>query len=668
MRLQLTSIALIAVLSACGGGGGVGGSGNNVTVLTEPLMVEGTAATGFAIANGTVNIKCSKGEASGTTRQDGGYSLKISNGVAPCILRVESADKSVTLHSLLEAEATRANITPLSELIFANVFKESPSTVYAGGVESLQFNATSLASAISIVKETLLGLDSSLALGDIDPLKAQLIPAANGNTGNTFDQLLDIFGGKIISNGITLGGMVDIVKSRGLTTSGVAAKVVNLVQYGESTDVVKFSKVGSFNFLAQDTYRFGINEFYLGDFNGDGLQDALVAGRLTQPATQSDWINSSVSIILQTAPGKFSIGTELLIHKGEEVIGGTEPAVVVHDFNRDGVDDFFIPGGTDSNYLVLSYFYLSQKGGKFIRKTVNTDRWFHGGVLADLDGDGYPEVVLSGYSNPQIYLKYENQNFTIKELSGTSTASGVTFGKFSDKGNQLIFTDVASKNKSKQDGVIYTIVSSNVSGISLVESGLLPTPRFYLSKWKDLINSGSGASHEYRVYSLDINGDGYDDLLVLSSPPPGSSKNVRELQILMGKKDGAFEDETDARLIGFDAFAGPDYGLKIVDINLDGCPDVFFDGNSFDGIGSKYFLINDCKGVLSVKGLQEIKAFLAEIDGSISSLTNPAMATPMTVVRGEGGRFYFLQLIYEQVNGSRVASIYSGPVPKSFWK
>ena len=659
----MISASTFVMLFACGGGGG---DKNTVIDSTGSLVVEGTAATGSAIANGIVNIKCLSGAALGTTRQDGGFSLTISNGAAPCFLRVESADQSITLHSLLEPGATKANITPLSELIVANIFNESPTAVYAGGAEFLRVTGTSLGSAISIVKATLLGLDSSLALGDIDPLKAQLIPAANGNTGNTFDQLLDIFGGKIISNGITLGGMVDIVKSRGLTTDGMAAKVMNLVQYGESTDVVKFSKVGSFKFLSQDTYRFGINEFYLGDFNGDGLQDALVAGRLTQPAAQSDWINSSVSMILQMAPGKFSIGTELLIQSGEEVIGGTEPAVVVHDFNRDGVDDFFIPGGTDSNYLVPSYFFLSQKGGKFIRKTVNTNRWFHGGVLADLDGDGYPEVVLSGYSNPQIYLKYENQNFTVKELAGTSTASGVTFGKFSDKGNELVFTDVGSKNESKQDGVIYSISSSNVNDISLVESGLLPISRFYLSKWKDLINSG--ASHEYRIHSLDINNDGYDDLIVLSSPPPGSSKNVRELQILMGRKDGVFVDETDARLIGFDAFAGPDYGLKIVDINLDGCPDIFVDGNSFDGIGSKYFLVNNCKGVLSVKGLQEIKAFLADMDGSVRSLTNPAMATPMTVVRGEGGKFYFLQLIYEQVNGARVASIYSGPVPKSFWK
>jgi len=295
----MISASTFVMLFACGGGGG---DKNTVTDSTGSLVVEGTAATGSAIANGIVNIKCLSGAALGTTRQDGGFSLTISNGAAPCFLRVESADQSITLHSLLEPGATKANITPLSELIVANIFNESPTAVYAGGAEFLRVTGTSLGSAISIVKATLLGLDSSLALGDIDPLKAQLIPAANGNTGNTFDQLLDIFGGKIISNGITLGGMVDIVKSRGLTTDGMAAKVMNLVQYGESTDVVKFSKVGSFKFLSQDTYRFGINEFYLGDFNGDGLQDALVAGRLTQPAAQSDWINSSVSISLSQRP------------------------------------------------------------------------------------------------------------------------------------------------------------------------------------------------------------------------------------------------------------------------------------------------------------------------------------------------------------------------------
>jgi hypothetical protein len=71
--------------------------------------------------------------------------------------------------------------------------------------------------------------------------------------------------------------------------------------------------VGEFDFFSTTACcKFGIGGFTLGDFNGDGLVDALFAGRATQPTTQAEWINSRVQVILQKPGGGFEIATDVL--------------------------------------------------------------------------------------------------------------------------------------------------------------------------------------------------------------------------------------------------------------------------------------------------------------------------------------------------------------------
>lgn len=106
-------VASLAALAACGGNSCIGLGSCGGTTVTPNVAISGTAATGTAIANATVNLSCAQG--SGSTLSDGGGHYAITfNATPPCILTVSSG--GVSLHSVAFAGGT-FNTTPETELM-----------------------------------------------------------------------------------------------------------------------------------------------------------------------------------------------------------------------------------------------------------------------------------------------------------------------------------------------------------------------------------------------------------------------------------------------------------------------------------------------------------------------------------------------------------------------
>lgn len=183
------------LLSGCGGGGGGGASQttNNDPSAFPALTISGVAATGAAISGGSVSAKCLSGTGSATTNADGSYSVTLQNGSAPCLLRVTDEAHGVTLHSLLEQGQTKANITPLTELIVASVMGETPSTAFSDFSSERQNkvseNGVSQAVARIQVMSSSLGADADLS--GIDPLKDTFQAASNNTSGDEKDRKID---------------------------------------------------------------------------------------------------------------------------------------------------------------------------------------------------------------------------------------------------------------------------------------------------------------------------------------------------------------------------------------------------------------------------------------------------------------------------------------------
>lgn len=207
-RVAKTAVATAAVLliAACGGGGG----SEPAPPPQASLQVSGTAATGLALANSTVEVKCAKGSGTATTDANGAYTLSMTGGALPCMIKVTgtAGGVAVTLHSVTESgsadsatgvTAARANVTPLTELIVAQLAAALPADVFSGfgadnaGAITQEKLATATTALLAALK------DAGIDLGTIDPFKTELIAATPSapSQGNDYDKLLDKLGESI---------------------------------------------------------------------------------------------------------------------------------------------------------------------------------------------------------------------------------------------------------------------------------------------------------------------------------------------------------------------------------------------------------------------------------------------------------------------------------------
>ena len=156
-----------------------------------------TAATGAAIAAGTVSIKCVSGNStSAVTSTTGSFSLDITGAVLPCLLRVNYSLNGVAqppLHSVANA-AGNVNITPVTELMVANLTAGTPAAAF-DNFDDNKVNAITpalLAGAATAVKNYL-GNVLGVATTDLplDPLSAKFTPATTGAAGDKADAVLD---------------------------------------------------------------------------------------------------------------------------------------------------------------------------------------------------------------------------------------------------------------------------------------------------------------------------------------------------------------------------------------------------------------------------------------------------------------------------------------------
>ncbi|MGK5057913.1 PKD domain-containing protein [Janthinobacterium sp. LB2P49] len=187
------------MLVACGGGG----SGSSpAPVAPADLTVNGTAATGKAIAGAMVTAKCQTGTGNATTQADGSYSLAAAGGKLPCLLQITDPVDSSKLHTLVlgSGSAATANITPLTEMLTARVLGNEPAVFFAAfdaAIANSKITTTAVTAAQADVGTVLNGVVDTSPLANFlsTPLKAatQNNPAG----GDAQDRLLDALRVKI---------------------------------------------------------------------------------------------------------------------------------------------------------------------------------------------------------------------------------------------------------------------------------------------------------------------------------------------------------------------------------------------------------------------------------------------------------------------------------------
>jgi len=334
----------------------------------------------------------------------------------------------------------------------------------------------------------------------------------------------------------TASGLVMLLKAG---TCSITASQGGNISYGAATPVtrsftVSVAKPGSLIASAGSPFAVGSQPYSaaVGDFNGDGIPDIATANSG----------NNNVTVLLGNGSGGFTAAPG-----SPFAVGKLPRAVVVGDFNGDGIPDLAIANNQDNTVTVL----LGNGSGGF---TADPGSPFAAGidpfslVVGDFNGDGIPDLAVTDQGG------FFTQGFVTILLGngsgGFTTAPGspYTVGRDPDA---IAVGDF--NGDGIQDLAVGNYVDSNVTvllGNGL--GGFTPAPGNPVS----VLNPTS-------VVVGDFNGDGIQDLAL-------GAYTWTYVTVLLGNGAG-----------GFTAAPGSPYtvglfpeSVAVGDFNGDGIPDI----------------------------------------------------------------------------------------------
>ncbi|MDD2309486.1 MAG: hypothetical protein PHH91_07885 [Desulfuromonadaceae bacterium] len=205
LRILFIGTLLVSTLTACGN--------------DHEKAIFGIAASGSAIAGGKVSLKCvAPAIASSTaiTAGDGSFVIDVRDVTLPCLMRLDYKDDAglpQQLHSVAMGLGNN-NITPVTELILANITQRSATAAF-DGLDSLAIQgltAAQLDAAIFTVKDYLSKLGVSTANLSADPIGTWFVAKTAERSGDYMDAVLEDLKSRLAAKGNTLSNAVDEVK------------------------------------------------------------------------------------------------------------------------------------------------------------------------------------------------------------------------------------------------------------------------------------------------------------------------------------------------------------------------------------------------------------------------------------------------------------------------
>jgi hypothetical protein len=295
----------------------------------------------------------------------------------------------------------------------------------------------------------------------------------------------------------------------------------------------------------------------LGDLNGDGRPDIVFAnssggvgygGSMVEGATTSTRLGGGQGYVYWNLPEGFAP------HRRTALPTSYGTACAVADVNRDGYPDVVFASQSDGHsYDVDSYVYWGGPAGLGVERRTSLPTFGASGVLvADLDGDGKPDVVFAN----------SHQNSVAGNRNSQRIYWGNEKGEFSESRMQAIPLG-AGYNAAGS----YSTVDVNADGyIDLTFSGPVPVtywggPQGFTPDNKTPI---SGRYSFYGTFA-DFNRDGYLDY-VCSEFFPGST----DTRVYFGSPTGFSPSSR------FTFHVNGPRASTVADLNRDGWLDVVF--------------------------------------------------------------------------------------------
>jgi FG-GAP-like repeat len=310
----------------------------------------------------------------------------------------------------------------------------------------------------------------------------------------------------------------------------------------------------------------GVNFLVVADFNGDGSQDVLVIRSLAfSPRT------FPVVLLASRGDGTFADQTSRTF-SGDVPRTSQARRVIVADFNGDRRPDVFVADSGEDLPPFAGYqntLILSAPGGKLVDASGNLPQrsdYSHAAAAADVNGDGAVDLFVGelGGGSSSVLIndgtgRFHDEPDGIPARFADPAQAVVTSAVFADV-NRDGFPDLIIGGGS--NGFVRTVP------VVLLNDKHGAFPR--IASELPLPPHGFDSPVDFKT--ADLNRDGVPDIVASYVKTPSSTGEW--IQLLIGKGDGTFNDETQTRLAQQDSNGSWFKEIDLVDLNGDGAPEI----------------------------------------------------------------------------------------------
>ncbi len=313
----------------------------------------------------------------------------------------------------------------------------------------------------------------------------------------------------------------------------------------------------------------------VGDLNGDGYPEIVT----------SDCVQGDLSVFVNNGNGTYQNGVFY-----NPAVGGMagwgglclSGGIAIADLNGDGKPDIISSNDASSDVTIFTGNGDGTVNMPTIGYAVGGNFPSASPVVADFNGDGYPDLVVTARGLSLVFLKGYGDGTFRAALDyyppNGGCSSGIAPGDFNGDGipdfvaGGTVF--LSRPDGSLQPGVNYNsgcfvaVADFNHDGkLDFAATDGIGNVQIFTGKGDGTFTAGgvfgTGGNGSDDLVAADFNGDGYPDLAVINSNTSGSSSNVG---VLLNDKTGNFQTAVSYPLsLGY-----TEQGIAAGDVNGDG--------------------------------------------------------------------------------------------------